>query len=393
MRILCLTPWFPSHRQDQLGNFILDSVEALAKLGHQVTVLVTQPWRPKTAGLISRNWKQKKILVEQFSNQLNLHSCHYISIPRSFFCSFTHGSYRKRVNPFLKKLLHKFNCQLIHAHTEIAGVSAVDVGKEFGIPTIMTVHGISTESKLYSGKTRQLLFEYPFSNANRVVLVGNSLRNFSQQFVKDDHHFRIVPNGFRSSVHNSVSLEKSWSNENMRFISVSNLQEGKGIDLNLHALSKIKKAGIENWSYKIIGDGDKRKFLEVLVNQLNINQHVRFLGACNHDEVYSQLIQSDVFILPSYREAFGVAYVEAMSCGLLTIGVAGQGPQDFIEHGKTGLLVAPNNIDDLAASIKSLFDSPDKMHEIAATGKKHVHTNFTWHNHAEKLEKIYQELI
>ena len=124
-----------------------------------------------------------------------------------------------------------------------------------------------------------------------------------------------------------------------------------------------------------------------------VKQQVQFLGACNHHEVYKQLSQADIFILPSYREAFGIAYVEAMSCGLLTVGVKGQGAEAFIEHGKTGLLVSPKSVDSLSQALAAVLASPDIMQAIAEEGRNHVYKNFTWEDHAQHLTKVYQELI
>ena len=393
MRILFLTPWFPAHKHDQMGNFILDSVESLVNLGHTVIILVSESWKPKIAGLFCKDWIKKKVQVEEFSDKFNLYFCHYFSIPRAYLNSMSIYSYRKNINPMLKKLVIQYQCHLIHAHTEISGVSAVDVGSELGIPTVITLHGISTERKLYSGKSKKLLFEYTLRNANCVILVGNALMEFGKQFVNNIDNFRVVPNGFRHNLYNSITYNKSWLDNHLRFISVSNLHEGKGIEINLYALAKLKNTGVTKWTYKIIGAGDQKKYLQALVIELDLSKQVSFLGACSHDEVYNNLSQADIFTLPSYREAFGVAYTEAMSCGLLTIGVKGQGPQDFIEHGKTGFLVPPKDVDALSSLFKKICASRDNMREIAEAGKKYIHNNFTWKNHAISLLKVYCELV
>ncbi|OGT45965.1 MAG: hypothetical protein A3E83_02690 [Gammaproteobacteria bacterium RIFCSPHIGHO2_12_FULL_41_20] len=390
MKVLFLTPWFPSHRQDQAGNYILDSLEALSNLGHKLTVLVTQPWRPRVAKFLSKDWDKAPIDIEQFSNNLNLHIRHHLSIPRNYFRPISNFAYKKQITPTLEMLIHKYPCQLIHAHTELAGWLAVNIAKRLGIPSVVTLHGIDTDHKLYSGITKKQLFEYTLTNADRIVLVGNPLMSFFKNFTKTHDHFRVVYNGFRfgQQIDNNKLCQES-----LRLISVSNLHEGKGIDLNLHALSKLKTSGITRWTYRIIGDGYQRKQLEALVDSLNLRDHVSFFGACLHNDVYKHLAESDVFILPSYREAFGIAYVEAMSLGLLTIGVKGQGPEAFIKHEKTGLLVPPHDIETLASTLKLIMQSRDKMREIATAGKNHVLQRFTWQRHAENLTKIYEELL
>ncbi len=392
MRILCLTPWFPNHREEQQGNFILDSVESLISLGHELTVLATHPWRPAIAKRINRQWTQQKIQTEQFSPLFNLHTCRYLSIPRSHLTGVSFWFYQKRVIPLLEKLVRQYQCDVIHAHTELPGVAAVAVGKKLHIPTLVTLHGISTEKKLYQGKNRKLLFESTLSNADRVLLVGHPLLEFSKQFVATQQHFRIAWNGFRTSDKNTLAISKKWPDNFFRFISVSNLQEGKGIDLNIHAFYQLKKRGMTHWTYKIVGDGEERKKLETCVKQLNLEKHIIFCGACDHHHVYDHLATADIFTLPSYREAFGVAYLEAMSFGLLTLGVRGQGAEAFIEHDKTGLLIEPNNIDVLANTFENILLNKHKMQEMAYHGKQHVHQHFTWRSHAVNLTKIYEEL-
>ncbi len=78
----------------------------------------------------------------------------------------------------LKKQVRRHQCELIHAHTEIAGLAAIEVAKYFNILLSWTVHGISTEKKLYQGSARKLLFEYTLNHVNRAVLVGKPLIPF-----------------------------------------------------------------------------------------------------------------------------------------------------------------------------------------------------------------------
>ncbi|HLB43356.1 MAG TPA: glycosyltransferase family 4 protein [Gammaproteobacteria bacterium] len=390
MKILFITPWFPSNRQDQIGNFILDSVEALAHMGHEIVVLVSRSWKPKSACIISKFWINKDINIENLADNIHIHICQYFSIPRYVLSTISNWSFRKHVGHIAEKLVIQYQCQLIHAHTELASVVAVDIGKKHGIPSVVTLHGISTAKKLYLNN-KKLLFGYGLENISRVVLVGDPLGVFFKKLVSHHEHFRVVQNGFRA--HHSKLVVKRKDTQHIRLISVSHLHEGKGIDINLHALAKLNESGVKQWTYKIIGEGYEKKKLEKLARKLYLDDQVKFIGACKHDEVYTHLSVADVFILPSYREAFGVAYLEAMSFGLLVIGVEGQGPASFIENGKTGFLVKGRSIDSLLDTLKAIFRSLQKVLLIANTGKEYVHNNFTWYKHAEKLTNIYHELI
>jgi glycosyltransferase involved in cell wall biosynthesis len=120
---------------------------------------------------------------------------------------------------------------------------------------------------------------------------------------------------------------------------------------------------------------------------------VTFHGQCNHDRVFALLSDCDVFCLPSAPEAFGVAYLEAMACGLLTIGVSGQGPSSFIEDGRTGLLVGERDVESLAGKLRAVIQNPAQYASMAAAGRDHVWQTLTWRNHAQAMTTVFADAL
>ena len=138
---------------------------------------------------------------------------------------------------------------------------------------------------------------------------------------------------------------------------MSNLQEGKGIELTLLALARLQSEGVSDWTYRIIGDGPEKAALLKLTTDLGLVDKVTFVGPVRHAEIFDYLAREEIFVLPSYREAFGIAYLEAMAAGLLTVGVMGQGPSQFIRNGENGVLVPPRDPEALVAALRDILDA------------------------------------
>jgi glycosyltransferase involved in cell wall biosynthesis len=177
-----------------------------------------------------------------------------------------------------------------------------------------------------------------------------------------------------------------------RLVSVSNLHEGKGIDITLEALAILDAQGKRDWTYTIVGDGAERRALAASADSLGLGDRVRFAGAQRHDAVFRTLMECDVFVLPSYREAFGIAYLEAMACGLPTIAVRGQGPGAFIEDGRTGFLVAPRSAEAVAACLAQIMSRPEAARAIGERARARAQ-EYTWDAHALRLLEVYSEAI
>jgi glycosyltransferase involved in cell wall biosynthesis len=386
--ILYITPWFPNAPEEVSGNFIYRSCEALAKAGISMVTLVVRPWTPKLLGLLRRDWIRPRLQKEKFGSEFHLYESRYLSIPRYFLKQVTHFCYRHTTDRVIASLIKKFNIQLIHAHTEL---EAGHLNKKFNLPVVMTLHGIETARRSLSTRARRKSLKKNLMGVNRVILVGEPLRPHFSEIAGSDNHFCIIHNGF--FLPEGLNRAKEKSGPEIRIISVSNLAEGKGVDFSIQALDLVQKAGFKNWTYHIVGEGNERKKLEAMVKTYGLGDKVVFYGHQNHVQAINHLKKADVFLLPSYRESFGIANLEAMALGLLSIGVRGQGPEGFIKHGATGFLVPPRDVQSIAGLLTDILRRKIDWPAIAMAGCEHVRKNFTWDIHAQKLKALYGELL
>jgi glycosyltransferase involved in cell wall biosynthesis len=120
---------------------------------------------------------------------------------------------------------------------------------------------------------------------------------------------------------------------------------------------------------------------------------VEFLGQLSHKKVMEYMAVTDIFSLPSWNEAFGVVYIEAMAQGKPVIGCQGEGIEDFVEDGKTGLLAKPKDVDSLVKALDFLLSHPTEAQEIGKRAGDLVLKHYTWEKNAEKTIEVYQEVL
>lgn len=149
---------------------------------------------------------------------------------------------------------------------------------------------------------------------------------------------------------------KKWEeNRTIYFFTAALLQALKNIDINLEALSRIKNY---DWKYQIAGYGEEYDFLVKRTHELNIAEKVFFLGEKTREEVLAYMRKTDVFIMVSAPETFGLAYLEAMAKGNIIIGCKNWGIAGIVVDGKNGFLVEEKNVDQLESVINNIFSMP-----------------------------------
>ena len=141
----------------------------------------------------------------------------------------------------------------------------------------------------------------------------------------------------------------------------------------------------------IIGEGNDRPKLEHLIKKHNLESHIILLG--RQKEIPKLLKSSDIFALPSLREAFGLVLTEAMFIPLPIVATKVGGIPEIVVDKKTGLLVPPADSSALSKAIKALITDPKKRASFASNGFTRVLKNFDAKRMAEKYGKVYNLLF
>lgn len=172
-------------------------------------------------------------------------------------------------------------------------------------------------------------------------------------------------------------------------LTISRLVPRKGIDTALHALQRILETVPEAF-YLIGGDGPDQERLVSLAQHLGVADRVRFLGRIPYDDLRRYYNVGDVFVMPSrqdepYVEGFGLVFLEANACGKPVVGARSGGIPDAVQDGKTGLLVAPDDVAGLADALIRLFTDTDFATALGRNGREHVLKEANWDRVADRL--------
>ncbi|MGA2607494.1 MAG: glycosyltransferase family 4 protein [Terriglobia bacterium] len=224
-----------------------------------------------------------------------------------------------------------------------------------------------------------------------------------------------IPRGRVSILHNAVpsdferlltaaprtgASEASLGNKGSILLSVGNLATAhayKGFDTVIRALSVVLRR-VPNVTYVIVGDGDDRPRLEKLTAEQQLESHVTFAGCVSDGQLARYYRSCDVFVLPSKAavrngnwegEGFGRVYVEAALAGKPVVGSIGGGAAEALLDGKTGLLVDPLSVDEVAHGVITLLGDAGLAGGMGAAGRKWAMENFT----EEALRRRLAELL
>ncbi len=334
MNILIVSRGFPSPKDILTGNFEADQARALQALGHKVVVVS-----------VDRRLKAKDRHIginHRIVDGINIYNFYLLPLPIRTFYKLGYY-YITWAAQFLSSIIlrHHDKPDIIHAHYLFTMPIALKLKEMFNVPCVGTEHwsylgknDIPPHVKFYANRV--------YHKLNALITVSNSLRiNIKRLFDIDG---AVIPNMFDDSKFNISYRRQSNTNKNKtNFISVGSLVDGKCFDLLLKAFSKLS---FKDKHLIIIGDGPKRHELENMIKELGLESTVEMTGNLSRDEILPKYHESDVFVLPSNSETFGVVYIEAMASGLPVIATRCGGPEDFVDN-SNGLLIDINSEEQL----------------------------------------------
>lgn len=285
----------------------------------------------------------------------------------------------------IKKYIHDINTKpdIIHVNSTKAGVLvALAKGK---VPDIYTVHGwVFNEPMNWLKKIFYILIEWLAGKFhNKIIVLGeNDLRVASRLRIGSNKKITVIPHGERHINSIVTKDDLGLDRQNINIVTIANFYKTKGLEYLIRAVDQLK-----NTRLTIFGDGPERPILESLIQDKN-----KIVLRGRDSNARLELPPYDIFILPSLKEGFPYAILEAMNAGTPIVATTVGEIPNILENEKTALLVEPANSTALTNAIQKLIDSPELRMTLATNAKKRL-VNFSFETMVEKHRQLYTDLV
>jgi N-acetyl-alpha-D-glucosaminyl L-malate synthase BshA len=307
--------------------------KALADNGHQVHFITyRQPAR-----------------LDFFSENLFYHEVSVSNYPL-----FDYPPYELALASKLVDVVRFEKLDLLHVHYAIPHASAAFMAKQilatFGIhiPVVTTLHGTDI-TLVGKDPTYNPVVTFSINQSDGVTAVSENLKADTYKHFDVNKDIKVIPNfidmeRFSLKVKDQFKLAIAPNNERI-VVHTSNFRKVKRTQDVVHIFEKIQKEIPSK--LLMVGDGPERVYCEQLCRDLDICENVRFLG--KQDAVEEILSVSDLFIMPSESESFGLAALEAMACKVPVITSNAGGLPELVINGVTGFMDNVGDIEAMAA--------------------------------------------
>jgi len=250
------------------------------------------------------------------------------------------------------------------------------------VPYFLIAHGMEL-MQLPRGfaarQTKAWMRRKALAGAKRIIAVSNFTRDRVVDLGVQRERVSVVPNGV---VVTETQANGSRSANGSVVTTVSRLVPRKGQDTVLRAMPRLLEK-VPDAVYRIVGAGPELPRLQALAKQLHLTGHVEFYGQVSDIERERLLSECSVFVLTTREtrtdfEGLGIAVLEAMQKGKPVVVSRAGGVPELVEHGKTGLVVEPENPEMLGSAMIELLRDPDRACAMGRNGQAVVNEKYGW---------------
>jgi len=235
---------------------------------------------------------------------------------------------------------------------------------------------------------------FSIEQSDGVTAVSRSLRDATHGELGVKRAITVIPNFLDCSVFRREEvphLRRRFTAEGTAkvVIHVSNFRPVKRIDAVMAVFARIART--VQARLLLVGDGPELASVYRLSRELGVTNLVDALGS--QEAVIPLLSAADVFLLPSAQESFGLAALEAMACEVPVVASNVGGLPEVIEHGRTGFLHAPDDLDGMAASAVAVLENESLHQQIAQAARAQVSDAFCVDRVVPLYEEHYQGVV
>lgn len=285
---------------------------------------------------------------------------------------------------------------IIHAHYAIphaiSGIISKQVLGNTKIKLLTTLHG--TDITLVGLEPAfHPLIKYSLDNSDAISAVSHYLKNNTLQHFKIKKDIEVIYNFIDPDVYKRIdcsNIKNSICQGGEKILMhISNFRQVKRVPDTVLILNEVLKSVPAN--LVLVGDGPDRSEAEKISRELGIYEHVKFLG--KQHALIELLSCADVFLLPSQSESFGLAALEAMSCGVPVVASNIGGIPEVVIHGETGYVAEFGDIKRMSKYVVELLTNQKKWDAFSKSARNYAVENFRTELIIPKYEQIYESLL
>lgn len=350
--------------------------KALADRGHQVHFITyNQPAR-----------------LDFFSENLFYHE-----VAVSKYPLFEYPPYELALASRMVDVVRFEKLDVLHVHYAIPHASAAFMAKQilatYGIhiPVVTTLHGTDI-TLVGNDRTYKPVVTFSINESDGVTAVSEHLRADTYRFFEIKKDIKVIPNFIdlnRFSLKPKGHFKKAIAPEGEKIlVHTSNFRKVKRTQDVVRIFAKVNE--VIPSKLLMVGDGQERPECEQLARDLGVSHNVRFLG--KQDAVEEILSVSDLFLMPSQSESFGLAALEAMACKVPVISSNTGGLPELNVDGVTGFLKDVGDVDGMAEKAIYILSDEERLAQFKERALEHAKT-FDLALILPQYENIYEEVI
>lgn len=293
----------------------------------------------------------------------------------------------------------KKNYDMIHVHWPVPhflfGYIASRICR---CPVVSTFHGVGLRYVKNSGFLMRRFLKFVVRKSDLITV--NSSHTASELKYYDLKRLKIIPFGAAVDSAGKYFKDKiEKKKDSVKLLFVGRLVERKGVVYLLDALKILHRRGLSEVTLIVVGEGNRREFLEKKAGEMEISDKVCFKGRVSGKELVKQYKSCDIFVLPAVidstgdTEGLGVVLIEALSFKKPVVASRVGGIVDIVKDKETGLLVEQKSPEMLAEALQFLIENPDKSKKLAASGYRYVKKYFSWDNIINSIIDSYRNLL
>lgn len=308
-------------------------------------------------------------------------------------------------NHFMEKkiamLSKDIKFDIVHIHDWLVALAGIATKHYLKTPLILTIHSTEVGRVFNLNNPDSYLIDgiewWATYESKRVIVTSNSMKHeVKEHFHLPQSKIDVIPNAIDASKYDikvnreAVKRRYGIAPDDRIVLFVGRLVPQKGVEYLIKATSKIISNN-PNARIVIVGDGWLKEHLWSLADSSEYKHRISFLGFLSDSELIELTLSSDVLVIPSIYEPFGIVALEGMAAGVPVVASNIGGLAEIVEHDRTGVLVYAGDSNSIAWEVNKILSDPNYAQWLVENAKRKIQEIYSWDAVARRTVEVYEK--